>query len=99
MAPAEVVRPELEAELRKQVGRRLLGRRVWLGLSQVEVASRARVSRNFVSAIERGVQGLDAWRLWAVADALGLGLDWLLMGPDEALTTPALGEPAVRESE
>jgi transcriptional regulator with XRE-family HTH domain len=81
-----VRRPDGEPALRKQVGRRTYMRRVWLHLSQQELADKAQVSRNFVSAIERGAQGLDAWRLWCVADALESTLDWLLTGPDDALT-------------
>jgi transcriptional regulator with XRE-family HTH domain len=88
---ASAVRPDSEAAFRRDVGRRLFIRRSWLRLSQDEVAQRAQVTRNFVSAIERGAQGLDAWRLWAVADALGASLDWLLAGPDNAATTRAPG--------
>jgi transcriptional regulator with XRE-family HTH domain len=87
-------RPASEDELRRQVGRRACVRRVWLDLSQQELADKARLTRNFVSAIERGAQGLDAWRLWQLADALGGTLDWLLNGPDDALTAPAPGAPA-----
>lgn len=74
-----------ELQHRSQVGRRVRVRRVWADLSQEDVAQRAQVTRNFVSAIERGAQGLDAWRLWAVADALGVRLEWLLTGPDDVL--------------
>lgn len=77
--------------MRRQIGRRVYMRRVWLGLNQQEVADRAGVTRNFVSAIERGAQGLDAWRLWALADGLGGTLSWLLTGPDDALTAPNPG--------
>ena len=80
------VRPESEEQLREQIGRRAYMRRVWLKLSQQDVADKSGVTRNFVSAIERGAQGLDAWRLWALAEGLGGTLDWLLTGPDEALT-------------
>jgi DNA-binding XRE family transcriptional regulator len=62
ITPAAVVRPDTEAALRREVGRRLRFRRLWLRLSQDELAGRAQVTRNFVSAIERGAQGLDAWR-------------------------------------
>lgn len=80
-----------EHELRADVGRRLFMRRTWLRLSQQEVADKAGVSRNFVSAIERSAQGLDAWRLSQIADALGTTLTWLLAGPDEHVTAPAPG--------
>lgn len=36
------------------------------------------MTRNFVSAIERGAQGVDAWRLDKLANALGVSLAWLL---------------------
>jgi transcriptional regulator with XRE-family HTH domain len=85
-------RPDVEATLRQQVARRAFVRRVWLGLSQQEVADRAGVTRNFVSAIERSAQGLDAWRLWALAEALGGTLDWLIAGPDEAVTAANPGQ-------
>lgn len=87
-------RPDSEEELRRQVGRRAYVRRVWLDLSQQQLADKAMVSRNFVSAIERGARGLDAWRLWCLADAPGGALDWLLGGPDDALTALAPGPPS-----
>jgi transcriptional regulator with XRE-family HTH domain len=82
-----------EREMRGAVGRRVSMRRTWLRLSQQDVADKAGVSRNFVSAIERGAQGLDAWRLCEVAGALGTRLDWLLHGPDDRLTNPPPGDP------
>jgi transcriptional regulator with XRE-family HTH domain len=80
-----------EQTLRDQVGRRLYMRRTWLRLAQQEVADKAGVTRNFVSAIERGAQGLDAWRLSLIADALSITLDWLLTGPDEHVTATTPG--------
>jgi transcriptional regulator with XRE-family HTH domain len=57
-------------------------------LSQQDVAEKAGVSRNFASAVERGRQGLDAWRLHLAATAVGVTLDWLLSGPDDQITAP-----------
>jgi transcriptional regulator with XRE-family HTH domain len=82
-----VTGPE-EHVYRAQVGRRLHLRRLWLGLSQQDVAEKAGVSRNFISAIERGTQGLDAWRLGLAAAAIGVTLCWPLSGPDDQLTAP-----------
>ncbi len=63
----------------QQVGRRVRLARINQDLSQDDVANRTTdVSRNLVSAIERGAQGLDAWRLRQVADALGVNPAWLL---------------------
>jgi ribosome-binding protein aMBF1 (putative translation factor) len=65
-------------DYREQVGRRVRLARVSRDLTQDEVAQRAGVTRNFVSAIERGVQGVDAWRMNKLAGALGVSLSWLL---------------------
>jgi transcriptional regulator with XRE-family HTH domain len=62
----------LEFEYRRLVGKRIRSERIWQDLSQDELAAKSGVTRNFVSAIERGAQGLDAYRLNQVADALGL---------------------------
>lgn len=84
-------RSQDERTLRTLVGKRLRVRRIWLEFSQEEVATRAGVTRNFVSAIERGAQGLDAFRLGQIADALDVSLIWLLDGPDDQVTSPAPG--------
>ena len=69
----KVVVPEdhcTQATYRKAVGRRLRTARVVLNISQQDVADAAGCSRNFVSGIERGAQGVDAYRLSLVATAL-----------------------------
>jgi len=58
------------AAYRRAVGRRLRTARVVLSISQQDVADAAGCSRNFVSGIERGAQGVDAYRLSLVALAL-----------------------------
>ncbi|MFL6128536.1 MAG: helix-turn-helix domain-containing protein [Mycobacteriales bacterium] len=70
-----------EQAYRGEVGGRIRERRALLNLRQEELAARAGVSRHFVSAIERGRHGLDAWRLRKVAHALGRDLCWLLGEP------------------
>lgn len=72
------VEPVSEQDYRRQIGKRVRLVRIGLDLSQDEVAAKAGVTRNFVSAIERGAQGLDAWRLRLLADALGAPPAWLL---------------------
>jgi ribosome-binding protein aMBF1 (putative translation factor) len=67
-----------EEDYRRQIGRRARVARVHLDLSRNDIATKAGVTRNFVSAIERGAQGLDTWRLRQLADALGVPLGWLL---------------------
>ena len=71
-----------EPEYRSLVGKRVRAERVWQDISQDELASKAGVTRNFVSAIERGAQGLDAYRLRHIADALGVRFEDL-MAPDD----------------
>jgi transcriptional regulator with XRE-family HTH domain len=72
-----------EQAYRREIGRRIRDERFWRNLRQDELAERAGVSRTFVSAIERGRHGLDAWRLRKVAHALGRDLAWLLAEPAE----------------
>lgn len=93
-----VIRATDEQAFRDQLGKRLHLRRTWLGLSQADIGRKAGVSRNFISAIERGTQGLDAWRLWLVADAIGVTLDWLLYGPNQEATDPEPGYRPYRHS-
>jgi transcriptional regulator with XRE-family HTH domain len=67
---------------RRAVGKRI---RVWRVLnerSQDELAADAGVTRNFVSAIERGAQGLDAVRLRRLALAMDMTLGDLLADPE-----------------
>jgi DNA-binding XRE family transcriptional regulator len=65
---------------REGVGARLRTVRVLSDISQDELAVAAGVSRNFVSAVERGAQGLDAYRLSLIATALRIPLLMLLAG-------------------
>ena len=76
------MRGAIELEYRRLVGKRVRMERVWQDLSQDEVAAKAGVTRNFVSAIERGAQGLDAFRLRNLADALGLRFEDLMAADD-----------------
>ena len=89
MASAIVVGSRIEQErygeqaYRREIGRRIRDERFWRNLRQEELAERAEVSRHFVSAVERGRHGLDAWRLRKVAHALGRDICWLLEDPTE----------------
>ena len=65
---------------RRAVGRRLRTARVVLNISQQDVADAAGCSRNFVSGIERGAQGVDAYRLSLVALALRMRPRTLMEG-------------------
>jgi DNA-binding XRE family transcriptional regulator len=69
-----------QATYRRAVGRRLRTARVVLNISQQDVADAAGCSRNFVSGIERGAQGVDAYRLSLVALALRMRPRTLMEG-------------------
>lgn len=56
---------------------RMRERRVELGLSQTELGAKIGVPHPRISEIERGVFPADPRRLVAIADALGVSLDWL----------------------
>jgi transcriptional regulator with XRE-family HTH domain len=71
-----------DAVYRRAVGKRIRVWRVLHDRSQDELAAEAGVTRNFVSAIERGTQGLDAVRLRRLAGAMGIELADLLADPD-----------------
>jgi DNA-binding XRE family transcriptional regulator len=79
--------PYGERLFRRDVGRRIRAQRTLCNLRQEELAERAGVSRNFVSAVERGTQRLDAWRLRHLALALDCDLGWLLLD-DQPLPRP-----------
>ena len=67
---------------RRAVGKRI---RVWIALhdqTQDQLAAAAGVTRNFVSAIERGAQGLDTVRLRKLSAAMGMPLADLLADPN-----------------
>lgn len=71
-----------EGAYRREVGRRAKAQRIWLNLTQDDVAGKTGLTRNYVSAVERGQQSLDAHRLMHLARALDTTLGWLLADPD-----------------
>jgi transcriptional regulator with XRE-family HTH domain len=79
---------------RRTVGLRIRVWRVVHDRSQDDLARSAGVTRNFVSAIERGAQGLDAVRLRRLAVAMGVELAELLAEPDPVPDPGRVPEPA-----
>ena len=69
-----------ERDAKLALARRLRGARALLDVDQQSLAEASGVSRNFVSAMERAAQNLDAYRLSLVATALGMSLPTLLTG-------------------
>lgn len=72
-----------DAAYRRAVGKRLRVWRVLNDKTQDDLAREAGVTRNFVSAIERGAQGLDAVRLRSLAAAMDTHLAELLADPPD----------------
>ncbi len=62
------------------------GRRLALGLSQGELAARARVSRQWISAFESGKPGAELALVIRLLDALDLRLAVNEAGPSTATT-------------
>ena len=65
-------------EYRKAFGLRIRLLRTARRLSQQQLADRAGLTRNYVSAIERGTQTIDLIRLHQLADALNVPLPALV---------------------
>jgi len=61
------------------------GRRLSLGLSQADLAGRARVSRPWLSEVEAGKPTAEFGRIIRLLDTLGIGLHLEVAG-DEATT-------------
>ena len=51
------------------------GRRIELGLTQAEVASRSGVSRDWVNSFERGKRTVEISLVFRLFDALGIGVE------------------------
>jgi transcriptional regulator with XRE-family HTH domain len=75
------------AALEREIGARIRARRRQLGLSQSELAEQLGVSFQQVQKYERGANRVAASTLVAAAEALGVGIGWLV------------GEDAPREGE
>src|SRR5437763_126364 len=64
----------------EEIGSRIRTRRKELGLTQDQLSHAARVSKSFVSEIEAGGRGASGLNYLAIAEALGVGVQWLLSG-------------------
>ena len=80
-------------ELLASIGKRIRTAREALGLSQEEVAARARLNTSYLSQIERGRKSPSLEVLVRIAGAVNLSLPDLFA--DRGVTTTALGEREV----
>ena len=70
----------MASEYTIELGKRIRAARKKADLTQSELAERADVSTNHISAIERGVYDTRVEMLYRIALALGVDGDYLLMG-------------------
>lgn len=62
------------------VGERIKARRDELGWTQDELATKAKISKSFLSDLENGKRNVGADKLLDIARALSLSLDFLMTG-------------------
>ncbi len=64
------------------VGERIKSRREELGWKQDDLATKAGISKSFLSDLENGKRNVGADKLLDIARALNLSLDYLMTGED-----------------
>lgn len=74
------------------VGERIKSRREQLGWKQDDLASKAGISKSFLSDLENGKRNVGADKLLDIARALSLSLDYLMTGKDSMNTKQASRE-------
>ena len=79
-----------DRQYREAFGLRIRLLRTAQRLTQDQLAARASVTRNYVSAIERGRQGIDLLRLRQLADALKVPLPALVTDDETSPTALVL---------
>lgn len=77
------------------VGERIRNRREELGWKQDELASKAGISKSFLSDLENGKRKVGADKLLDIAQALNLSLDYLMMGEQGERSSQASPEVQV----
>lgn len=80
-------RNEHENELLTKVGQAVTRRRLELGLSQEELASKADLHRTYISDVERGARNVSVLTLARLAEALRMRLALSSSGSSNALQT------------
>ncbi|MDO9017851.1 MAG: helix-turn-helix transcriptional regulator [Deltaproteobacteria bacterium] len=81
-------------------GARVRERRLALGLTQADLATRSGLSQEAISRLENGrIRGLMQPTQDALAGALGVSVEWLRGGDDDAPGEPAPARPAATATE
>ena len=82
------------AAMDQHVGARIRERRLMLGLSQQQLAGMIGVTYQQAHKYERGLNRISAGRLYEIAVALGVAVNWFFEG-QAAVST--MGEPTPRQ--
>lgn len=72
----------MNKDFKTLLGQRIKEARIKAGLTQSNLAEKADVSTNHISAIERGISDTKTEHLANIAQALGVSADFLLFGTD-----------------
>jgi transcriptional regulator with XRE-family HTH domain len=73
------------------VGKRIRHRRWMVGMTQQQLADKVGIKFQQIQKYETGMNRVSASRLWDIADALGVGINFFFEGP----TTPSPRRSAV----
>lgn len=71
-------RPKDQRALLAEIGARIRARRIWLRMTQHELASKVQLTRTSIVNAEAGRQNLVIHKLYLIARALGGTVDGLL---------------------
>ena len=74
--PTQKPRAYISIELSSEFGLALLDARLRAGLTQMDVAERARVTQSYVSRLELGSQKLNVESMLLLAGAVGLNMSF-----------------------
>ena len=77
------------------IGQRIRAVREDCGLTQVQVARQAGLSKGYLSDVEAGKRNVGSAKLLGLADALGASLEWLLTGESGESRSVRVSEPVV----
>ena len=78
----------------RTLGERIRARRIELGWTQDNLASKAGISKGFLSDLENGKRSVSAQNLQIIAQILNLSLDFLMKGEDVSAPQAEIQIPA-----
>ena len=89
--------PKARRAMDLHIGRRLKHRRIFMGLSQAEVANEVGVAFQQIQKYEAGINGLSTARLWTIANVLHCSVAYFYEGIiDGSSPAPPEGAQTIR---